>query len=504
MQNNVENKQSFVFVLDKDGNPLMPTKRFKKVRELRKQGLAKVVSYDPFTIQMLYDVGTEKQDLTLGIDSGTSHIGASVVKIDGKELLSAIFNTNTLDIKKGMEDRASHRQTRSRFKRDKRKRRAIKNDTAFEGTRYFLASGAETETPYKVIKSKLCRLDKKVNNGKLSNTVAHCLDNHINVVNKIKKILPITTINVEYAEFDTHRLVNPLVYGVGYQKGTLYNELNHKAYVLNRDKHQCVLCKNKTGSLQVHHVVYRSNGGADHYNNLVTLHADCHKKVHNDSKVEKKLLKIIKDKKILDNQIVTRPATILNSAMSRFVSHLERNNHNVNLTYGFETKAKRYEYDIEKTHNNDAYLVALGDNKPALRAEVLEYEQFSRNSRKYIYATKQRRYSEIINGKAKTVAYNRNKAMEQKGDSLVEYRHKNGEKKVSKLKVTKGFRPFIDKSNYQFESGDLIRFKSKNYVVSGNSNGGTYVRLKGQGNHNFKPKELQLIEKSKGFRRINW
>ncbi len=94
--------------------------------------------------------------------------------------------------------------------------------------------------------------------------------------------------------------------------------------------------------------------------------------------------------------------------------------------------------------------------------------------------------------------------MEQKTDSLAEYREKNGEKKVSKLIVTKGFQPFIDKSNYQFEAGDLVRFNGKNYVVSGNSNGGTYVRLKGEGNQNFKPKKLQLIEKSKGFRRINW
>lgn len=504
MQNKVENKQNFVFVLDKDGNPLMPTKRFKKVRELRKQGLAKVVSYDPFTIKMLYDVGTETQDLTLGIDSGTSHIGVSVAKIDGKEILSAIFNTNTLDIKKGMEDRRTHRATRKRYARDKRKRRAIKNDTAFEGTRYFLAHGAETETPYKVIKSKLCRLGRKVDDGKLSNTVAHCLDNHINIVNKITKLLPITTINVEYAEFDTHRLVNPSVYGIGYQKGTLYNELNHKAYVLNRDNHQCVLCKKKTGALQVHHVVYRSNGGADHYNNLVTLHADCHKKVHNDAKVEKKLLKIIKEKKILDNHVVTRPSTILNSAMSRFVSHLERHNHNVNLTYGFETKAKRYEYDIEKTHNNDAYLVALGDNTPSLRAELFEYDQFKRNSRLYLYSTKQRRYSVKVDGKMKVVARNRNKAMEQKEDSLAEYRQKHGEKAVSKLNLTKGFRPFIDKSNYQFEAGDLVWFKGSKYVISGNSNGGAYVRLKGQGNLNFKPKELQLIEKSRGFRRINW
>ena len=40
----------------------------------------------PFTIQMIYDVGTETQKLTLGVDSGTSHIGASVVLNDGKNM----------------------------------------------------------------------------------------------------------------------------------------------------------------------------------------------------------------------------------------------------------------------------------------------------------------------------------------------------------------------------------------------------------------------------------
>lgn len=499
-----KHKNQLVYVLDINGLPLMPTKRFKKVRQLREKKLAKVVSYDPFTIQMLYDVGKEKQELTIGIDSGTSHIGASVVNGKGNDLFSATFNTNTLAIKKGMEDRANHRKTRRRFKRAKQKRRAFANGTAFEGTRFFLASGAETETPYKVIASKLCRLDKNVDNGKLSNTVRHCLDNHINIVNKIKRFLPIDTINVEYAEFDTHRLVNPTISGVDYQKGALYNELNHKAFALNRDKHQCILCSKKTGSLQVHHVIYRSNGGADHYNNLVTLHSECHKKVHSDEKTEKKLFKVIEKKGILNNQVVTRPSTILNSAMSRFVSHLEKNNENVNITYGFETKAKRYEYGIEKTHNNDAYLVALGENAPSKRIEHIVYEQFSRNSRKYIYATKQRKYASKIDGKWKTVCNNRKKAMEQKNDSLFEYRNKYGQKSVSKLKATKGFQPFVDRTNYQFDAGDLVSLEGKFCVISGNSNGGTYVRIKGQGVKNFKPKDLILIEKSKGFRRTNW
>ncbi|WP_249031052.1 RRXRR domain-containing protein [Thermosipho africanus] len=42
-----------VYVISKDGKTLMPTKRHGKVRRLLKQGLAKVVRRDPFTIQLL-------------------------------------------------------------------------------------------------------------------------------------------------------------------------------------------------------------------------------------------------------------------------------------------------------------------------------------------------------------------------------------------------------------------------------------------------------------------
>ena len=511
----IKNKNNPVFVLDKNGIPLMPTNRFKKVRELRKKGLAKVVSYDPFTIKMLYDVGKETQKLTLGIDSGTSHIGASVVLNNGNELFSATFNTNTLGIKDKMEKRAIYRHTRKRHKRDKKKRRARANGTIFSGEKLFFASGASTPTKYKEIKSKICKLNKNIDDGKLSNTVIHCYNNHINVVNMIAKRLPIKEITIEYAHFDTHKLVNPNVTGKNYQQGALYNELNHKAYVLSRDNHTCVLCnkKKKNDILEVHHVVYRSNGGADHFNNLVTLHKECHKKVHNNDIIEKKLFSIIKQKDILKDSIQTRPSTILNSAMSRVVNQLKKE-YCVNISFGFETKAKRYEYNIKKTHNNDAYLVALGDKKPTKkRINHFEYDQFSKNERKYIYKTKQRKYSEITSiiskkGELKTklvgVCFNRKKAMEQKEFSLEEYRQEFGQKAVSKLKVTKGTRTFIDRSGYSFNKGDLVLNNNRIQVISGVTNGGLYVRIVGEKTKNFKPSELVILERAKNFRRVNW
>jgi Holliday junction resolvasome RuvABC endonuclease subunit len=82
---------------------------------------------------MCYNVGKEVQTLNLGIDTGTSNIGVSVTTNEGKELLSSTFKTNTLKIKEVMEKRLSHRRTRTRFKRDKKKRRAIANNTHFKG-----------------------------------------------------------------------------------------------------------------------------------------------------------------------------------------------------------------------------------------------------------------------------------------------------------------------------------------------------------------------------------
>ena len=41
-----------VYVLNKDGQPLMPTERCGKVRRLLKQNEAKVINRCPFTIQL--------------------------------------------------------------------------------------------------------------------------------------------------------------------------------------------------------------------------------------------------------------------------------------------------------------------------------------------------------------------------------------------------------------------------------------------------------------------
>ena len=45
----------YVYVLNVNKQPLMPTSRFSKVRKLLKEGKAKVVKQIQFTIQLLYE-----------------------------------------------------------------------------------------------------------------------------------------------------------------------------------------------------------------------------------------------------------------------------------------------------------------------------------------------------------------------------------------------------------------------------------------------------------------
>ena len=76
-------KEKYVYILDVNGNPLMPTRRFGKVRRMLRDGLAKVVRKDVFTIQLLYEPKTHiVDDLTLDCNDRDNSIGLSVSSSD--------------------------------------------------------------------------------------------------------------------------------------------------------------------------------------------------------------------------------------------------------------------------------------------------------------------------------------------------------------------------------------------------------------------------------------
>lgn len=121
---------STVYVLNKDGKPLMPTTRGGHVRHLLKEQKARVVTSNPFTIQLLYETDDVVQPLYLGIDPGRTNIGVAVVKADGTAVFTAHLETRNKEIPKLMKKRKnSRRARRTNGRRCRRQRRAKANGT---------------------------------------------------------------------------------------------------------------------------------------------------------------------------------------------------------------------------------------------------------------------------------------------------------------------------------------------------------------------------------------
>src|SRR5579864_1683874 len=99
----------FVYVLNCHGHPLMPC-RPRKARLLLAAGKAKVVKMVPFTIQLRYGSAGYKQEVSLGVDAGTRHIGVSATT-EHAVLFEADVHPRT-DIQQLLATRREHRRAR--------------------------------------------------------------------------------------------------------------------------------------------------------------------------------------------------------------------------------------------------------------------------------------------------------------------------------------------------------------------------------------------------------
>lgn len=109
-----------VFVLSKDGKPLMPT-NWRKVRKLVKGGVAKRVwsKFGTPGIQMLIPVGSKTQDCVLGIDTGTKFEGYSVATKENNLNVKLDLPDKKKIVKKLDERRALRRSRRNRLRQRK-------------------------------------------------------------------------------------------------------------------------------------------------------------------------------------------------------------------------------------------------------------------------------------------------------------------------------------------------------------------------------------------------
>lgn len=313
----------YVYVLNMYGEPLMPCSP-RKARLLLKEGKACVIKRTPFTIRILHGSAGYKQPVVLGVDAGSKHIGLSACT-KNRELYKEELTPRN-DVVELLSARRQYR--RSRRGRKIRHRASRVNNRVHSKHKGWLAPSVEVK-----------------------------IQEHITAIEHVCKILPVTLIRVETAEFDTMRLKatlegKPLPVGTDYQRGEMYDEYNVRQYVLKRDDYTCQCCGayptvKKPVKLHVHHLESRKTGG-NAPNNLITLCEACHKALH-AGKINldgKKRGKSLRDAAFM--------GIMRNTLIAQLRNKLPIPANKIEQTYGYITKLLREENHIQKSHTNDA------------------------------------------------------------------------------------------------------------------------------------------------------
>ena len=343
-----------VYVLSKNGQPIMPTENHAKVRLFLKSGKATVVKRTPFTIQLTGTSKTFVQDVTLGVDAGSKYVGLSATT-EKKELLVAELrprNDVVELISSRREFRIARRNRKTRYRKPRFNNR---------------------------VRSK--------HKGWQAPSVEVKINNHIQAIKMVADILPLTRIRVETAEFDLQRMKameqgKPLPVGTDYQLGEQYDHYNVRQYVLHRDGYQCVCCgakpsKNKEvkfhvdTKLNTHHLESRKTGG-NAPDNLITLCEKCHK-LHHAGKLELPE----KERKLRSTKDATFMGIMRKTLMERL--RIMFSNIIVEETKGYITKYWRDRKGIAKTHTSDAFVIAKNFDAKRLSEQYLIVPKRSHN-----------------------------------------------------------------------------------------------------------------------------
>ena len=311
-----------VYVQDINGKPLMPTTRHGKVRRLLKANKAVVVNICPFTIKLMYITPDYKQEIVLGVDAGTKHVGLSATT-KSKELYASevILRNDIVDLLSTRRELRRVRRNRLRYRKPRFNNR---------------------------VKSK--------HPGWIAPSVRYKIDAHIRVIDGICSILPVSHIIIEVAQFDTQKIKNSDISGKEYQEGDQLGFWNVREYVLARDGYKCQHCKGKSKDaiLNVHHIESRKTGG-NSPSNLITLCETCHKEYHKGN-ID---LKIKRGKSLCD-------AAIMGIMKWRLYETLKSKFSNISMTFGYITKYNRIRNNIEKSHISDAFVISNNFNAKRL------------------------------------------------------------------------------------------------------------------------------------------
>ena len=318
-----------VFVKNMRGEPLMPCSQ-RKARLLLKEGKAKIVDYKPFTIQLLSPTGESTQETHVGVDTGAKYIGIAVTSED------KVLAKGEVQLRDGIHENMESRLILREARRSR--------NTRYRQARF---------------------LNRARKNTWLPPTVQSKLDATFKWIDKFCELVPNPILHIEVGTFDVSKLgSNNLQDNHDYY--------NKRYYVFNRDGFTCQCCKKRSDKLKLHHIVFKSHGGTDSVNNLITVCETCHSSENHQEggvlynwMLKRKSVKQYKD------------ATFMNIVRCRTIKRYP----NAIITYGYETEPYRRELGIDKTHCNDAISIARIENIKENPSEWFYIKQFRKKKR---------------------------------------------------------------------------------------------------------------------------
>ena len=334
-----------VFVLDKRKRPLMPCSP-KRARKLLEQGRARVDRMIPFTIRLVDRLveDSELQPIVVKTDPGSAATGIALVREGdaGEHVLLYLLELvhRGWQITENMTQRAGQR------------RRRRSNNLRYRQPRFN---------------------NRRRPEGWLPPSLQHRVDTTESWIKRLRKLAPITSIEMELVRFDMQKLENPEISGVEYQRGELAG-YEAREYLLGKWGRRCAYCDAQNIPLEVEHIAPRSKGGSDRVSNLTLSCRPCNQKKGNQS-VEVFLGGDVARLNRIKAQAKAplKDAAAVNSTRWELFRALEATGLPVRTFSGGRTRFNRTRLGLPKSHALDAACVGdfstlLKWEKPVLRA----------------------------------------------------------------------------------------------------------------------------------------
>lgn len=332
-----------VFVMNKNGEALMPCKP-RKARLLLKEKKAKIIGYKPFTIQLLYGASGYTQQVKVGVDLGARYTGIAVTS---EEHVLVKGEVEVRQDVKGLLD------TRTAYRNSRRNRKTRYRQPRFD--------------------------NRKRKESWLPPSIESRIVNTFRWIDRFLALLPSPILTIEVGKFDAQKMMNPDIQGVDYQQGQTYSYHDVRYFVFARDNYTCQACKeSKEKILNAHHIIYKSHGGSDRADNLITVCTDCH--THEHHQKGKILWQWMCEGKRLPRY---KEGAFMNVFRRRVFSKYP----DATFTYGSMTTPKRKALGLDKSHMNDAIAISGIQNIQRNTPDSFKVMQFRKKKRSLHEAT---------------------------------------------------------------------------------------------------------------------